>query len=376
MLHLHHDMMIFWDKWTNSCRLQPTFWVIVMLCFFSTLNANDAFSGKKLIGKKVVFLGDSITYGGGYVEWIEMAFRVRHPDRECHFWNLGLPSETVSGLSEDGHAGGRFPRPDVLERVDRVLERTQPDYVFTCYGMNCGIYKPLHTGNLDAYLAGYKKLIEKIDHSGAKVIVMTPPPFDPLPIIKRVSKNGESGPYSGYDSVMQTFSRALIDEFGQKYPVIDINSALTDFVIKRRISDPKFTLSGDGVHLNKLGHFLVFEKVIESLGFSIHTPDSGMWIPEKPLFTAGIPFSDDERKAFDKKYNHTPDLRASQSTIDQEKLVKLINKKHSLIKDTWLTYTGHKRPGLRKLEPFEKWMVEIQKVEESVQELLSDSKRN
>jgi len=31
--------------------------------------------------------------------------------------NLGLPSETVSGLSEPNHAGGAFPRPDLHERT-------------------------------------------------------------------------------------------------------------------------------------------------------------------------------------------------------------------------------------------------------------------
>ncbi len=55
----------------------------------------------------------------------------------------GLPSETVSGLSEEGHAGGKFPRPVLSERLDRVLTVVEPDLVFACYGINCGIYEPL-----------------------------------------------------------------------------------------------------------------------------------------------------------------------------------------------------------------------------------------
>ena len=53
--------------------------------------------------------------------------------------NLGLPGETVTGLSEPGHP---FPRPNVHERFGRVLAGGKPDLVFACYGMNDGIYYP------------------------------------------------------------------------------------------------------------------------------------------------------------------------------------------------------------------------------------------
>src|ERR1041385_874446 len=94
--------------------------------------------------KRVVFLGDSITYSGTYVAMVEAYFLTRRPDRVIEFINLGLPSETVSGLSEDGHAGGQFPRPDLHERLARVLKQTKPDLIFACYGMNDGIYLPLN----------------------------------------------------------------------------------------------------------------------------------------------------------------------------------------------------------------------------------------
>ena len=76
--------------------------------------------------KRIVFVGDSITYGGGYIEFIEAAMIAAHPDEEHVVLNIGLPSETVSGLSEDGHAGGKFPRPDLHERLDRVLAKSKP----------------------------------------------------------------------------------------------------------------------------------------------------------------------------------------------------------------------------------------------------------
>jgi len=95
-----------------------------------------------LQARRVVFLGDSITYSGEYVEFIETYVRSRFPESRVEFLDLGLPSETVSGLSEPGHAGGAFPRPDLHERLGRVLEKAKPDLIVACYGMNDGIYYP------------------------------------------------------------------------------------------------------------------------------------------------------------------------------------------------------------------------------------------
>src|SRR6516164_2042518 len=57
---------------------------------------------------RIIFLGDSITYAGGYVDDVEAYYVTRFPDRHFEFINMGLGSETVSGLSEPGHAGGKF----------------------------------------------------------------------------------------------------------------------------------------------------------------------------------------------------------------------------------------------------------------------------
>ncbi|MDP6446091.1 MAG: SGNH/GDSL hydrolase family protein, partial [Pirellulaceae bacterium] len=127
--------------------------------------------------KRVLFLGDSITHAGGYIVWIETQLRLAYPELQPQFINLGLPSETCSGLSEPDHP---FPRPDVHERLDRALTKVKPDVVVACYGMNDGIYYPFAAERFEAYQNGINKLIAKVNASGAKLILMTPPPFDPL----------------------------------------------------------------------------------------------------------------------------------------------------------------------------------------------------
>src|SRR2546421_11640414 len=83
-------------------------------------------------GQRVVFLGDSNTFAGGFIAYLDAYLFTRFPDQKFELLNLGLPSETVSGQSEPDHP---YPRPDVHERLDRVLAKTQPNIVAACHGM-------------------------------------------------------------------------------------------------------------------------------------------------------------------------------------------------------------------------------------------------
>ena len=103
-------------------RISPLLAIALAFCLSTPLRSADA---DFLPGvKRIVFLGDSITYSGQYVDAFETFLFLRFPARQFEVINVGLPSETVSGLSEDGHADGKFPRPDLHERLDRVLAKT------------------------------------------------------------------------------------------------------------------------------------------------------------------------------------------------------------------------------------------------------------
>src|SRR5258707_10021380 len=118
---------------------------------------------------RVVFLGDSITYAGHYIEFVEAYCVTRFPERRTEFLNLGLPSETVSGLSEDGHAGGKFPRPVLGERLTRVLEKTKPDLGIACYGMNDGIYLPFNDERFQKFKDDIRALRQRMTTAGVTI---------------------------------------------------------------------------------------------------------------------------------------------------------------------------------------------------------------
>lgn len=149
--------------------------------------------------KRILFLGNSITWAGNYANYIEAYIRLKYPERQLEFINAGLPSETVSGLSEPGHAGGSFPRPDLHERLERVLSLTKPDVVFACYGMNDGIYMPFDEERFQKFKDGINWLHNELSKTGARIIHVTPPFYDE-PI----------GKSFGYSAVLDKYSDWLM----------------------------------------------------------------------------------------------------------------------------------------------------------------------
>lgn len=240
--------------------------VVVALLSTASLPAQEV---DALAGKRVVFLGDSNTQAGGYVGYTTYYLEKVHPDKNFDVLNLGLASETLSGLSEDGHAGGAFPRPCLFERLGRVLEKARPDVVFACYGMNDGIYHPLDKDRTAAFQKGVTKLVEQCRAAGVKqVYLVTPPIYDFTP------KAGEFN----YDAVLTEFARW---EMSLKTPgvrVIDLHAAM------RKARDARAEpFAKDKVHFGDDGHLLTARTILDALG--VRTPDESLaTIKADPLY--------------------------------------------------------------------------------------------
>ena len=204
---------------------------------------------------RVLILGDSITHGGQYVCDLETYFITRYPDRKIEFINAGLPSETVSGLSEPGHAGGQFPRPDLHERLGRVLEQTKPDLVFACYGMNDGIYLPFDEERFKAFEDGIKWLHEQVIRSGARIVHVTPPTFDEV-----------KGGHAGYRNTLDRYSDWLLGRQKEGWDVVDLHGPMNRHLDEHRAKDPSFAFGGDGIHPSDLGHWVMARQILLHLG--------------------------------------------------------------------------------------------------------------
>ncbi len=265
--------------------------------------------------RRIVVLGDSITSGGTYVDFVEAVVRLRVPGWRGEIISLGLSSETVSGLSETGHAGGKFPRPDLHERLARILAQTQPDVVLACYGMNDGIYFPFAEERFAKFRDGLHRLRAAVGATPATLIHVTPPVFDPQPIAAKTLPAGLDAypqPFAGYNDVLDRYSAWLVAQRAHGWDVIDVHGLMSASLARLRAQDPTFTFSKDGVHPDALGHAVIARAILAAWGLR---PDDG-------------------------------ELLAHLATHPDGELLTLVRTRRKLLMHAWLTATGHTRPGV------------------------------
>lgn len=223
-----------------------------------SLSAANKPAKNLLNAKKILFLGDSITQQGHYVNWIEAYLRIHYPMAGREIINLGLSSETASGLSEPTHP---FPRPGIHSRLDTIIDYVQPDLTVAGYGINDAIYHPLSESRFKAYQEGILKLSEKIKASGSELILLTPAPYT-APIQDPNSFQGEYGyasPYVYYDEVMKVYAEWLKIQNSANFQVIDIQPALRKY--------QQVCYGNDFIHPNQYGHYLMASTILNKAGF-------------------------------------------------------------------------------------------------------------
>jgi lysophospholipase L1-like esterase len=211
-----------------------------------------------------LFLGDSITYAGDFIALMQLGLGARGARAEL--LNLGLPSETCSGLSEPIHDP---PRPDVHERLARVLDQVRPQQVVVCYGMNDLIYHPPSPERLEAFRSGMRRLIQACRAAGASVRGWTPFRFDPLPVRAKLARPDAPSfsyitPYERYDEVTAAAAQALT-KLDPGVTFVDVNAAVAEALAAIRRTEPEFTFARDGIHPDALGHLLIARELLAGL---------------------------------------------------------------------------------------------------------------
>lgn len=252
--------------------------------------------------KRIVFLGNSITYNGKFVSYIDGYLTLIYPNQNIEIINVGLPSETVSGLSETGHADGQFPRPDLRERLKRVLDQLDPDIMIANYGMNDGIYLPFDEGRFGAFKDGMIWMHQLVENSGAQIIHITPPVFDE-----------RKDP--AYANVLDVYSDWLVScRFAKNWKVIDLHWPMRKALEDQRDLNPEFAFAKDGVHPDESGHFLMAKILLLGLGENVN----------------------DAKTIEDLLYPFPNGMQ----------VLSLIEQRQEIQKLAWLSATGHLRPGI------------------------------
>ncbi len=271
--------------------------------------------------QRVVFLGDSITQDGRYVEIIESWLIQNLPAQRFEVIKLGLSSETVEGLTEPVHP---FPRPNIHDRVESALTKSKPDVVVVCYGMNDGIYHPFSDERFAAFQEGMRQLISRIQAAGAKAVLLTPPPFDAVAARSKVV--GRDAPQFGYETPYINYDGEVLVPYGtwirslrsKTLPVVDVHKPMLERTEVGRKENPRFTLAADGIHPGDEGHWLMARTVLEAWG-------------------------------------------ADQPKMPRVEILKLIHEKWQVLGPAWLSRVGHKRnPPAVNFEAAQKTALEIE----------------
>lgn len=255
--------------------------------------------------KRIAFIGDSITQGGDYVVDFECFLLANGLTNEVI--NVGLGSETASDLTmaenEPHKTRHGFGRPGVSERFARVLSTVKPDWLVVCYGMNDGSSLPAGDEGLKRFAKACEYIRKSAGNLGVQqVIFCTPPVYD---------AQAKGNPQ--HEANISAYSEWLLARRADGWRIADIHTPMAKTLAEKRAQDPKFALAGDGVHPNREGHWIMARAVI--------------------LETAGRDLSG------------TPDAEALFAQNGTE-IRKLVRERTSMLHSTWMTLTGHKRPGV------------------------------
>lgn len=265
----------------------------------------------------MVFLGDSNTQAGTYINFTSYYLEKLHPDKRFDIIGLGLASETLSGLSEEGHAGGKFARPCLFERLGRLLDKAKPEVVFACYGMNDGIYLPLDNDRFAAFQKGVGKLIEECQGAGVKrIYLMTPPIYDFSPAKDEFN----------YDTVLAEYAKW---ERGLKIDGVTVIDLHTAMEVARRVRTTPF--SNDKVHFGEDGHLLLAKTLLAAFGVTI---------PEQSV-----------------------------AEVKADPLYKLIEQKRATRSAAWMKHIGYTREKTVLPEPLGNVEADIAKLQEQIDAL-------
>lgn len=312
-------MKILQDKTANGFTTKKLVFIfILVLGVFGTLTNAVVKSltdngPVSLEGKRVLYLGDSITQNGMYVSYAQYYLESMFPEKQFDIISIGLSAETASGLSEENHT---YPRPCIFERLDRALENIKPEIVISCYGMNDGLYHPQSEERFNAYQEGIEKLVSKLESINAEIVLLTPTVFDPLPkkdIVQyeNAEEYGYRKPFYKYDDVLADYSSFIMNSDFENVLKIDLHTSMKNYINEERKSDSVFVFSPDGVHPSNPGHLFMAREFLKGIGIEL-----------QPV-----------------------DLDAELQRITSDSLFTLIDEYRHIRSKGWLEYVGYTKGG-------------------------------
>ena len=195
--------------------------------------------------KKIIFFGDSITQAGvapnGYITLLQQMLVKNGKDKAFDLIGAGIGGNKIYDL--------------YLRLEDDVLSK-KPNLVFIYVGINDVWHKRSYgTGtDPDKFEKFYNKIIDKIQSTGAKVVICTPTVVGE----KKGYVNELDGDLNKYSEIVRQIAK------NKKVELIDLHKTIVDYI---NAHNPENKNSGilttDGVHMNDEGNRFLVEQFWE-----------------------------------------------------------------------------------------------------------------
>ena len=197
--------------------------------------------------KKIIFFGDSITQAGvapnGYITLLQQMLVKNGKEKAFDLIGAGIGGNKIYDL--------------YLRLEDDVLSK-KPDLVFIYVGINDVWHKRSYgTGtDPDKFEKFYNKIIDKIQSTGAKVVICTPTVVGE----KKGYVNELDGDLNKYSEIVRQIAK------NKKVELIDLHKTIVDYI---NAHNPENKNSGilttDGVHMNDEGNRFLAEQFWEDI---------------------------------------------------------------------------------------------------------------
>ncbi len=216
-------------------------------------------------GDRFIFIGDSITHGCLYTQYVENYFYTRYPNMRIHFRNAGVSGDRAQ---------------DVLNRFDEDIAAFKPTVATILLGMNDGSYKDFDKGIFDTYAKGMTELLDRLKAINCRVIIMSPTMFDHQAWDIRIKEKPDYAKgrvVTGYNGVLAYYGKWLQETARErKLGFVDLFGPLNLHTVQQRRKNPDFTLIQDAIHPGPDGSFIMAYSLLKQSG------EAG------PIFNSGV----------------------------------------------------------------------------------------
>jgi len=208
-------------------------------------------------GDTVCFLGDSITHGGQFHEFLQLFYATRYPNLKLTFLNCGISGDNAEGM---------------IHRLDKDVFIHNPSHVFLMTGMNDVIRTLYFEGKaldeiiekrkiaLSNYKLNMDELTKKIEAKAITPIYLTPSLYDQYSKIEQKNNMGCN------DALIECSTHLKKIAKQRNSTVVDLNSSMKHIMERELQNDSLFTIVGkDRVHPKSTGHFVMFYEIISTI---------------------------------------------------------------------------------------------------------------